>query len=150
MTILDIDPIYETEFESDHLMTDDEFILAIQNESITNEQWANINKLVGQTTNLITVTRKEGFLIPTYTANDFHAVDTLINEMRSFTSSYSWLNEELDDPDITNRLKAKLITIIKLSKDNPFPNKFLDRVYNKYRTRVLRYKNRNVHSSSAW
>jgi len=148
ITILDINPIYETEFESDHLMTDDEFFSLIKEKNITNIQWSNINKLIQQTTNLITEKRKEGFLIPTYTTRDFHAVDSFIDEMSSFISSYYWLKNELNDSNITNRLKTKLLNIVKLSKENPFPNKFLDRIYNNYRIKVLKYKNRKKKSNN--
>ena len=140
MTILDIDAIYETEFEPDHLIEDHEFVSKIESMEITGKQWDSIDKLIKLTKERIAEKTKEGLLVSTYTSTDFHSVDSLTNKMQDFTSTYSWLDQDLDNPDVVKNLKEKLLVIVTLPKLNPFPNKPIDRIYNKFRNKFFKYK----------
>ncbi|MDP2683736.1 MAG: hypothetical protein Q8P20_01640 [bacterium] len=127
-TILNINPIYETEFETDHLMTHEEFISEIQNIVIDKEQFERLNNALKHTREKIEKARKEALLIPTFTSRDFHAVDKFVMEISMFLSSYSWLNEEISKSEISDKLKNKLIKILNIAKENIFPNNFLDKI----------------------
>jgi deoxyhypusine synthase len=135
--ILDINPIYDTEFETDHLMTHDEFISEIQNIVISQKQYERLNNALKHTRDKIEKARKEALLMPTFTSKDFHAVDKFVMEISMFLSSYSWLNEEIFKPEISDKLKNKLIRILNIAEENIFPNNFLDKVRQWYNRRKL-------------
>lgn len=130
MSILDINPIYDNEFEADHLMTHEEYILEIEGMSISSKQYERLNNALKYTRDKIEKVRKEALTIPTFSSNDFHAVDKFIMKISMFLSSYSWLCQEVTKPDISDKLKRKLIDILNIAEENPFPNNFLDRIKN--------------------
>lgn len=133
MTILEIDPIYLTQYDIGHVVSDEEFVAAIEKTDILDEQWDKINKLITATAEFIDRTRKEALLIPTYSANDFHKVDSLVSDLWSFTQAYSWLHDEMDDPKVKGRLKKMLVVVVNASRTNLMPTNFLHRRYNRYK-----------------
>ena len=139
-TILDINPIYDTEYESDHLMDHEEFISEIESLKINKQQYERLNNVLKYTRNKIEKARKEALTIPTFTSKDFHAIDKFIMEVSMFLSSYSLTSEEINDLDISNRLKRKLIDILNIAEENPFPNNFLDNIRNWQRRKVFSVK----------
>lgn len=141
-TILDINPIYDTEFETDHLMTHEEFISEIETTDISCKQYERLNNVLKYTRDKIEKARKESLTIPIFTSKDFHAVDKFIMKISMFLSSYSWLGKEIIKPDTSDKLKRKLIDILNVAEENPFPNNFFDRIKNWQRRKSLNFKRR--------
>lgn len=140
MTILDINPIYDIKFETDHLMTHEEFISEIEDMIISGKQYERLNNAMKYTRDKIEKTRKEALTIPTFTSKDFHAVDKFIMEISMFLSSYSWLNEEISKPDISDKLKRRLIDILNIAEEDLFPNNFLDKIKNWHKRKSFNIK----------
>ncbi len=127
-SILDINPIYDDGFETDHLMTHEEFISEIENMNINSKRFERLDSALKYTRDKIEKARKEALTIPTFTSNDFHAVDKFLMKVSMFLSFYSWSSDEIDKPNISKELKQKLISVLNTAEENPFPNNLLDRV----------------------
>jgi|GEM_PF-4714432 len=142
LDILDINPIYDNGLETDHLMSNEEFISKIETLDIDCQQYEQINNAFTNISNKIKNARKEALVIPTFSSKDFHLVDRIIMKIGDFTSSYYWLHDEIENSEndavenkeINNDLKRKLIDIIKTAKEKIFTNNYLDR--------IIKWKNR--------
>lgn len=82
--ILDINVIYETEYETDHLMNHEEFISEIDSSVISNHQYKRLNKAIKYTKDKIELLRIQAIAVPGFTSKDFHAVDEFIMQLGNF------------------------------------------------------------------
>lgn len=128
LDILNIDSIYDDGFESDHLITNEELMQEIDDVNIDGEQLKKLNKALKYTSQKIRMIRKDALLVPIFSSKDFHMADRIINEINRFTSSYSWLSEEIEKKDVSDRFKSKLIDIIKVVEDGKNNVNFLDKI----------------------
>ena len=140
ITILEINPIYDTDDEIDHLMDQEELISEIESIVIRSQQFQRREQALQYTKGKIEGTRKEGLCIPIFNSKDFHATDKLNHEINLFLSSYSWLKDETQDSETSKMLKSKLIKILNVAKEKLFTNNFLDNVNNWYRRKVFSLK----------
>lgn len=135
-TILDINMIYETEYETDHLMDHEEFISEVESLEINDQQYKKINKALQHVKDKIESSRIQAIAVPGFISKNFHAVDKIIMQLGNFISFYSFVDEN----DDLNFLKIRLIEILNTVEENPFPNNFLDNVKNWQNRKTLLIK----------
>lgn len=148
--ILEIDTVI-SEDDDEYAMTHEEFMGAIQNCSISPAQYRRINQLFKDTQYRIEVLRRDALSVPTFTPRDFHALDILRSDLSRFASFFSWYtDEELVTIEASVWLKQRITEILDIAQTNPYPNNYLDKMWNSFRNkkysflRVYRkYKERN-------
>lgn len=140
LVILDINPIYSTEYEKDHLMTDEEFFEEIASMDIRKEQYVRLYKMIKETKMRMETLRKEALALPIFTSKDFHTIDKYIFDLGNYLSSYCLLSEEIIEPKIQEKIKSKLIGVIKKSKADPFATTLIRRIEKYIRIKINRYK----------
>ena len=131
--ILNIETIYNTEYEEDHLITNEEFVDEIKSTDISAEQYKRLVRSIENTKDKIEALRKEALSVQTFKSSDFHATDRFLFELSNFLSYYSWVEDDPCNSDADQRLKEKLVCVFNATKEKPFHNSFLDNLWKWYR-----------------